>query len=116
MQLPAPLIGVVESTARYTDFYVDNNGGKFDGWSQPTGSGGSYNGNLFAGHTGQANFLFMNGHAKSMKPQVTLDTGDGGTNTTVNLWTNDNSPFVGGNVCTDASGCVVVNYSANLYK
>ena len=40
---------------------------------------------LFAGHTGQSNFLFTDGHVKSMKPTATC--GPGNTNT---MWWNQN--------------------------
>jgi prepilin-type N-terminal cleavage/methylation domain-containing protein/prepilin-type processing-associated H-X9-DG protein len=105
---PASTVGVVESTSEYSDFYVTNPGN----WAVPTGNYGP--GNLFAGHTGFANFLFMDGHVKAMRPLATLDTTDGGTGT-INMWRNDNMPASTGP--SAASGFTVLNYSQNVvYK
>ncbi|BDI31038.1 hypothetical protein CCAX7_30890 [Capsulimonas corticalis] len=109
LQAPSQTIGVVESTTKYTDFYVDLTWG----WAQPTVAT-DHQGNLFSGHTGFANFLFLDGHAKSMRPLSTLDATDGGAGGTVNMWTLDNTPFSTGP--SDASGYTVLNYSQNLYK
>ncbi|BCM89269.1 hypothetical protein IAD21_01114 [Abditibacteriota bacterium] len=51
------------------------------------GSGASFADNMFTGHLGQANFLFVDGHVKSLKPLA--------TGTPVNMWTiedNDATP------------------------
>ncbi len=106
LQAPAQTIGVVESTTRYTDFYVGNPGL----WGQATASGTAYQGNLFAGHTGFANFQFLDSHVKAMRPLATLDTASGGSGA-VNLWTNDNVPLA--TTPGDASGFTVCNYSQN---
>ncbi len=47
---------------------------------------------LFAGHSGMANFLFCDGHVKSMKPLATISTADGGSGS-MNMWKLDNQPF-----------------------
>jgi prepilin-type N-terminal cleavage/methylation domain-containing protein/prepilin-type processing-associated H-X9-DG protein len=90
IQAPAQVIGLVESTAGYTDFYPDSSGNT---WRQHEVSGsGNNNGNLFSGHTGTSNYLFMDSHVKAMRPMTTLDIPDGGSSD-VNLWTVDNSNF-----------------------
>lgn len=90
-QSPANLIGLVESTSYYTDFDPNCTNGNF--WDAPTPSAASPgSGNMFAGHNGQSNFLFMDGHVKSMRPLATLDTQDGGSGQT-DLWLYDNSVY-----------------------
>jgi len=90
IQAPASVIGLCESTAGYTDFYPDAGG---DTWRQHEQNGsGNNNGNLFSGHTGTSNYLFMDYHVKAMRPMATLDKPDGG-GSDVNLWTVDNSNF-----------------------
>jgi len=90
-QSPAQLIGLVESTASLTDYAINYGGPQ---WKSMEGdiSAGNYNGSLFSGHTGFSNFMFMDGHVKSMRPLATLDKPDGGSNDT-NLWTIDGSNF-----------------------
>jgi len=115
--LPSPsnVIGVVDATIRYSDFRVDNPG---DDAKNPSDNSDP-SGNLFAGHTGFTNCLFMDGHVKSMRPLATLDQSDGGSNTT-NLWTITNANFTNGTptapVKSDASGYTVLNYAQTLYK
>jgi len=90
-QSPAQLIGVVEGTQGYCDFAVDFPG---DIWRRQEVKGsGNNEGNLFSGHTGFSNYLFMDGHVKSMRPLSTLDQADGGSNNSTNLWTIDGSNF-----------------------
>jgi prepilin-type N-terminal cleavage/methylation domain-containing protein/prepilin-type processing-associated H-X9-DG protein len=110
LESPATTIGVVESTATYSNFQVD----LMWGWGQPTGAKGVYEGNLYAGHTGFCNFLFMDGHAKSMRPLQTLDATDGGSGGDVNMWSTDNKPF--SNAPSESSGYQVLSYATNLYK
>ncbi|BDI28026.1 hypothetical protein CCAX7_000770 [Capsulimonas corticalis] len=89
-QSPSQLIGLVEDTQGYCDFAVDYGG---DIWRQKEVNGSGNNaGNLFSGHTGFSNYLFMDGHVKSMRPLATLDKPDGGSND-ANLWTIDGSNF-----------------------
>ena len=67
---PALVIGMVESTAYYSDFIVT---------ARVEGDGGQYhakdsngkNGHLFT-HQGRSNFWFLDGHAKSLKPLDTI--------------------------------------------
>jgi prepilin-type N-terminal cleavage/methylation domain-containing protein/prepilin-type processing-associated H-X9-DG protein len=91
LQSPAQIIGLLESTAGYTDFNVD--WGPSGPFMQHEANGSGRNeGNLFSGHTGISNYLFMDGHVKAMRPLATLDKPDGGSGD-VNLWTSDNGNF-----------------------
>ncbi|BDI32385.1 hypothetical protein CCAX7_44360 [Capsulimonas corticalis] len=89
-QSPAQLIALLESTSMFTDFDPNVTGG-FNAWDQPTPNRPDV-GNLFAGHTGMANFLFIDGHVKAMKPLATLDQVSGGSGQT-NLWLSDGSNY-----------------------
>ena len=88
---PANVIDIVETTAVFTDFNVDAGAGSLWAICPPASSDGR--GCLFAGHTGFSNFLFVDGHVKSMRPLSTLDKTDGGSND-VNLWRYDNDTFI----------------------
>lgn len=110
---PAQTIGIVESTSIFTDFVVTNLR-----WANPNPTPATTNGNLFAGHTGMSNFLFMDGHIKAMKPLATLDSADGGSGT-VNMWTNAGKPFVAAippPTVGDATGKTVLSYSERRYR
>jgi prepilin-type N-terminal cleavage/methylation domain-containing protein/prepilin-type processing-associated H-X9-DG protein len=109
LQAPSQIIGIVETTTRYTDFIV----GSPSLWAQQTKSGTASEGNLFAGHMGMTNVIFMDGHAKAMKPLATLDTASGGSGT-VCMWTNDNKPLAAG--ANDNSGYTVLKFAQDLYK
>ncbi len=109
---PAQTIVIVESTALYTDFDVRNTGL----WAQNTTGPGNASGNLFSGHTSMSNYLFCDGHVKSMRPLATLDKADTGSNDT-NLWRWDNASFV--QTYGDAAqgpAYTTLNFSANQYK
>ena len=57
------------------------------------GTGGnSQAGCLYAGHSGFTNYLFVDGHVKSLKPFATLSKADGGTADS-NYWVNDGRSF-----------------------
>ena len=87
---PAQTIDVVEYTGQYTDFYPD--AGYDTIFSYYTSDPTLPYGVLFAGHTGFSNYLFADGHVKSLRPYATLDTIDGGSNST-NLWRIDNDSY-----------------------
>ena len=119
-QSPAQIINIVEATARYSDFNVDNTF-----WAQDPDPNG-YAGGLFAGHTSMSNYLFVDGHVKSMRPLATLDKTDGGGND-INLWRWDNDTFIHHQQLDAAAGIgpleptptrafVVLNFAANKYK
>ncbi len=107
---PAQTIVIVETTARYTDFDVNNTF-----WEQYQTDPGNSAGCLFAGHTSMSNFLFSDGHVKSMRPLATLDTDDKGSGT-VNLWRWDNMTFKALYGTGDTNAFQDLNFSANQYK
>lgn len=117
---PAQIIDVVETTAHYSDFNVDSTF-----WAQYYTAPGDDPGCLFAGHNGFSNYLFVDGHVKSMKPLSTLDITDGGSNA-VNLWRYDNDTFIHHQQLDNAAGIgpleptptrayEVLAYAANRY-
>ena len=57
-----------------------------------TGAPSPANAGFYAGHTGLGNFLFADGHVKSLRPSATLSQADGGT-ADANYWTRDNKNF-----------------------
>jgi prepilin-type N-terminal cleavage/methylation domain-containing protein/prepilin-type processing-associated H-X9-DG protein len=90
---PAQTIGIVESTARLSDFNVDAGSGTiFSQAPRPDDDSWPW-GCLFLGHGGLSNYFFMDGHVKAMKPMNTLSTVDNGAGT-VNLWHYTNESFV----------------------
>ena len=110
-QSPAQTILIVETMAHYSDFYVNNTF-----WAQYQTDPNSDGGCLFSGHTSTSNYLFCDGHVKSMRPLATLDTDDLGSGT-INLWRWDNATFKSlNNGTVDPSASQVLNFSANMYK
>jgi prepilin-type N-terminal cleavage/methylation domain-containing protein/prepilin-type processing-associated H-X9-DG protein len=102
LQQPASTIGVVEFEGSYSDYRVTST--FWNVWDSP----GSL---LFAGHTGHANFLFMDGHVKALRPLDTLDTQDGGSAST-NMWTNDGASFTSlGATTKDAKGFTDLSFA-----
>jgi len=81
---PSSTISIVES------------GTDWDAWDFQVASQGLWSGGptpwMFAGHAGNSNYLFADGHVKAMRPMQTLDTGDGGAGS-VNMWTTTNVAF-----------------------
>ena len=81
---PATTIALMENNHQSSDWDVDI--------VNPSFSNGSPNSGFYAGHTGAGNFLFDDGHVKSLRPAATLSVADGGT-ASVNYWTVDNKNF-----------------------
>lgn len=107
-QQPASTILIVETVARYIDYNPINNLFSV-----------ANNNNMFAGHSGFSNFAFADGHSKAMRPLQTLDTVDGGSAGTINMWTTDGAPFLstnGGACSTDQSGCPVLRDTQAKYQ
>jgi prepilin-type N-terminal cleavage/methylation domain-containing protein/prepilin-type processing-associated H-X9-DG protein len=97
---PAQTIGVLESSARYSDFNIDAGAGTIFGFRPDP----SWNfGCLYMGHMGMTNYLFMDGHVKAMKPFNTLSRTDGGQSE-VNLWRYDNETFIAWQLKEQAAG------------
>ena len=96
IQSPANLIMVMENNATNSDTYnsawnidITNAGflnGPGNGPPTPSRAG------FFAGHTGMTNYLFADGHVKSLRPFATLSSADGGTAPT-NYWVRDSKDF-----------------------
>ncbi len=108
---PAQVIMTVESTSRNSQFDIRNtarSGVETDNVNQ--------NGHLFSGHTGMANFLFADGHAKAMRPLATINECNPGTAgcrpQQINLWPRDNAPFNG----TFTAVTNTMRFSQNKYK
>ncbi|MBC8104215.1 MAG: DUF1559 domain-containing protein [Cytophagales bacterium] len=100
---PAQTIGVLESTAAFSDFNVDaGTGSIFSQRPRPDDPGWAF-GCLFMGHAGFTNYLFMDGHVKAMKPFSTLSRTDGGTGD-INLWRYDNLTFIAWQLMEQAIG------------
>jgi prepilin-type N-terminal cleavage/methylation domain-containing protein/prepilin-type processing-associated H-X9-DG protein len=112
---PSQLIAFCESTATYEDMRVTaGNSCCFNSPNSTTNDAG----NLFAGHTGFSNFVFCDGHAKSMRPTQTMNECDpaGCTPKRTNMWTNDNSPFRDSDSQAFTSAMFTLTYSENYYK
>ena len=58
-------------------------------------------GTIFNGHTQQSNYLFSDGHARTMRPFATVDATANGSGA-VNEWYYDNTPFETGGNLTNA--------------
>jgi len=67
---------------------------------------------LFAGHLSTSNYLFADGHVKSLRPTATIDSSSGGS-ASVNMWALDNKPF-SGTAATAAQSQIVA--ATNTYK
>lgn len=80
------------------------------GWQSDIASTSSNN--LFAGHVGTSNYLFCDGHVKSLRPTATTNASGSGSGT-INLWTLDNSPF---NAADGAVVAAEMSYTTNKYK
>jgi prepilin-type N-terminal cleavage/methylation domain-containing protein/prepilin-type processing-associated H-X9-DG protein len=76
---PSSTISVFEATGLAAGFTT------FD-YGAPNNTG------LFAGHTTFSNYLFADGHVKTLKPLATIGSDEGGTGPAgVNYWTNNNT-------------------------
>ncbi len=89
IQAPSSLIVVMENNpnnkAPYTsNWNIDLTNAAFS--TDPPNSG------FFAGHTGMTNYLFVDGHVKSLRPFATISQRDGGSGTT-NFWVRDSKDF-----------------------
>ena len=117
--LPVPLaliqdtsrvITVVESTAPSSRFDVTLPSVFAKDTDNATGVG-----NLFSGHLGTSNFLFADGHVKSLRPLSTTNESNACTTTpkNPNLWSRDNSGFCNS---LDATVRPVLSFSENKYQ
>lgn len=126
MVSPASLIGIVESEMSFADYSVTtsfdhiytspvdlyfNDTGATDPNGVPFPGGLNYihRGHMFAGHSGRANFFFMDGHVKSLRPNSTIQSSDPGMRGVTdqpNMWLANQEEF------TDASPTGVNAYTA----
>jgi len=67
---------------------------------------------LFAGHLSTSNYLFADGHVKSLRPTATIDSSSGGS-AALNMWALDNKPFTGA-AATAAQAQIAA--ATNTYK
>ncbi len=84
---PASTIDLFENNHQAGDWDVDIVNPGYSTAANPANTSGFY-----AGHTATGNFLFDDGHVKSLRPAATLSVADGGT-APVNYWTRDNKNF-----------------------
>jgi prepilin-type N-terminal cleavage/methylation domain-containing protein/prepilin-type processing-associated H-X9-DG protein len=97
-QFPSTTIAACETTFVNSDF--DVTAAYFATTNQSGGSvpnkGASMFTGLYNGHLSTGNYLFIDGHVKSMKPLQTISAAMGGSGA-VNMWTNNNSDFTTNN-------------------
>ena len=89
--IPAPsqLIAVSESVYEWSEFQLQK---------------GYLDQSLYNGHNGMANYLFADGHVKSMAPFMTIPNSmDSRGTSATNLWTRDGLPFTNGSDLGNAS-------------
>ena len=80
---PELVVGVVETTAAFNDFNI-----LFPQGFARESSVNRRVGYLFSGHKGSANYLYMDGHVKPMRPLDMLDS-----TVKFNPWTIEGAPF-----------------------
>ncbi len=80
---PATAITALEMTTNTWDFVITLDTGHDD-----------FNDALYAGHLTNGNYLFADGHVKSLKPMATISANMGGSGA-VNMWTRDASDYGG---------------------
>ena len=94
LQTPSSTLMVGESTARYSEINIaDPTSGQHSPPNTPNNTTQA-SGCVFTGHAGLTNFLFCDGHVKTMHALATVGTDQGGSGASgVNMWTVDNSAF-----------------------
>lgn len=97
---PSTTFFVVETNQNVADWYYDVISGPTTKFS--TG--------LFAGHMGTSNYLFGDGHVKSLRPSATMGTTPGS-----NMWAMDNQPFVDGGQPALTNAKTALANATNMY-
>ncbi len=107
VQTPSTTIAILETTWPTSDFVITN--GYFSGANGGTGASLSA---IFAGHTSMTNYLFSDGHVKTLPPAATLSTTEGGTGA-VDAWDRD-----GSNIPSPQNGTAftIINSAVTYYK
>ncbi|RYX80162.1 DUF1559 domain-containing protein [bacterium] len=101
IQNPSTTIANFETNSKSSDYIVVSSYFATMG----TGDWGAGNPSLFAGHLSTSNYLFADGHVKSLKPAATLAP--------INMWHRDNIAFTGANL-TNAQA--IIQQSTDFYK
>jgi prepilin-type N-terminal cleavage/methylation domain-containing protein/prepilin-type processing-associated H-X9-DG protein len=73
-------------------------------------------GSIFAGHSGSSNYLFADGHVKTMNPLATMNKDDG---TGVNLWDRELKAFTDTTLYSSTTNQAVkdnLSFAANTFK
>lgn len=84
---PSQTIAVVEANGTNTDFQLENDYYTTYAYDPAYSGYGGYP-YFFSGHLGTANYLFADGHVKSLKPMATIPASMGGSGS-VNMWARD---------------------------
>ena len=94
LQVPSTTLMVGESTSRYSEINIIDAAGGQQTAPGVTNNTTQASGCIFTGHTGMTDFLFCDGHVKTMHPLSTVGTDQGGSGASgMNMWTVDNSAF-----------------------
>ncbi len=103
LNLPSQTIMVVEQLPFGNNNYCNSDFNILDP--------GNHDKTLFSGHMGTGNYLFVDGHVKSLRPSATISAAMGGTSD-VNMWHRDNIDFVDGGGKTPKTWAVTILNSA----
>ncbi len=91
LQDTTKVIALVETTSQQNYFNITDTGS----FGVNTQHGGPPpRGHMFAGHLSTTNFLFADGHVKSLKPLSSMNEASVPNPGRVNLWRRDNTPFI----------------------
>ncbi len=100
-------IAICEGNAFNTDFTIT------DGWwSPPAHDSGTGNPALFNGHLSTGNYLFADGHVKSLKPLQTVSVAMGGSGS-INMWDRTGADYSAADTATVLSK---LTDATNFYK
>ncbi len=103
IQNPATTISTFDANTGSSDFIIVKS--YFGDQANSGVWGGGTNTALFAGHLSTQNFLFADGHVKSLRPLTTL--------TPTNMWNRDNIAYTGTQLATAQS---ILQQETSLYK
>ena len=88
-QFPSTTVAVCETTFTNSDFNIANGYFNVTNRTSAGNQGSTY---LFNGHLSTGNYLFVDGHVKSLKPLSTISATMGGSGN-ANMWSRDNTDF-----------------------
>ena len=107
---PATTIEVVEET------YNIKNNGNFGCTDFNITDDGNFASTLFVGHTAMSNYLFCDGHVKSLRPLATVNSGNGGSGST-DTWDENGADISGGTTSGDGGNAnTILTTAATMYK